>query len=213
MNKHLFVGVEMGHADLSADDVISGWCWEQEWASVQGLLQPQQKTAWHTGQGTGTGLPSLPGVTLHTAWQSSTGHQALLGSNWTPEWERKKEWGKTVPFWQWHCTCLQNSLPHWQFLLWGLLSIVRNRRLYCRLLSKFTFTHSVRHDRLSRRWLAWSCRLNKLIVYSSSINTDLEPGRHKPATLTETQRSSGILLLELYDKTENHDSSDCKIYN
>lgn len=29
-DKRLFVHVEMGHTDLSADGAISGWCWEQE---------------------------------------------------------------------------------------------------------------------------------------------------------------------------------------
>lgn len=29
-DKHSSVGVEMGRTDLSADDVIRGWCWEHE---------------------------------------------------------------------------------------------------------------------------------------------------------------------------------------
>lgn len=67
-----------------------GWCSGQLWPSCQGRLHPEQKTVWHFVHGTAVGRPSVLGCTLHTDWHSSTGHQALLGSNFTPT-ERKIE--------------------------------------------------------------------------------------------------------------------------
>lgn len=63
---------------------IMGWRSGQVCPSCQGPLHPEQKTVRQAGQGTSRGRPSVPGCTLHTAWQSSAGHQALLGSSFTP---------------------------------------------------------------------------------------------------------------------------------
>lgn len=60
-----------------------GCCSEQAWPSRQASLQAEQKTARQVEQGTAPGRPSLLGCRLHTAWHSSTGHQALLGSSFT----------------------------------------------------------------------------------------------------------------------------------
>lgn len=66
------------------DGDIMGWRSGQVWPSCQGPLHPEQKTARQVGHGTAAGRPSVLGCRLHTAWHSSTGHQALLGSNFTP---------------------------------------------------------------------------------------------------------------------------------
>ena len=60
---------------------------EQLWSwPPQGPRQVEQKTVWQVGQGTEVGTPSVVlGLRLHTAWHSRTGHQALLGSSFTPE--------------------------------------------------------------------------------------------------------------------------------
>lgn len=61
-----------------------GWRSGQVWPSCQGPLQPEQKTVRQVEQLTAAGRPSVLGCRLHTAWHSSTGHQALVGSSVTP---------------------------------------------------------------------------------------------------------------------------------
>lgn len=63
---------------------IMGCCSEQAWPSSQAPLQAEQKTARQVVHGTAPGWPSVLGCRLQTAWHSSTGHQALLGSSFTP---------------------------------------------------------------------------------------------------------------------------------
>ena len=63
---------------------IMGCSSEQAWPSRQASLQAEQKTARQVAHGTAPGRPSVPGCRLHTAWHWSTGHQALLGSSFTP---------------------------------------------------------------------------------------------------------------------------------